>query len=66
MYWSVFVTSVRREKFLPEDLDIIVEKSIRPLPKNNEMQQKAISRGLTDPFTLIQGPPGIIITIKQY
>ncbi len=53
--------AVPRWEFLPKDLFIKVTNSLRPLPRNNEMQEKAIRKALTEAFTLIQGPPGIVM-----
>ena len=37
----------------------IVSADSAPLPENNQKQQEAIDKALTQRFSLIQGPPGI-------
>ena len=34
-----------------------------PFPKPNDMQKEVIESALTKPFTLVQGPPGMDISI---
>ena len=54
----------QRDLVIPECIVVDGVKNKRknkPLPPNNKEQQTAIDKALGSRFTLIQGPPGIVV-----
>ena len=50
---------------VPDDLDITASGE-KEMPINNQSQNDAIRKALSQSFTLIQGPPGVIIYVIVY